>query len=227
MTREELIEWAAGLGVVTAPGLALRDGRSEASARARLAAAERGGLLVSHRVLRDCPTLYTVTRRAVAACPDNDLAPARISAAGARHAACCCAVAALLERAFPAYGLLGEPALRAHERRRGRPLANVAVGRVAAGADSHRPDLVLLDPAGVRAPVAVEVELTVKAPRRLRAICRGWARSRHVAGVVYVVSEPVLAPLERAIEAAAAAEKILPLPLERLSDLAGLASPFA
>lgn len=223
----DLLRWAAGLGVVTAQGLALHGDSSEASARARLAAAERGGLMVAHRLLRDLPTLYTVTPRGISRCGAQGLAPGRVSASGARHAATCCTVAAILERAFPTQQLLAEPALRLRERRRGRPLASIAVGRSGAGAASHRADMVLLGDSTAALPVAVEVELTVKAPRRLRAICRGWARSRNVAGVVYVASAPVLAPLARAVEAAAAGGRVVPVSLELLLQRRELRAPFA
>ncbi len=217
----ELVAWVAGLGVATASGLALRQGAGEASARARLTALAGKRLLRGHRILHGGPTLYTATRRGIAACGLEGLAPAAVSAAGAAHAQNCCDVAAALERAFPAWRLLGEPALRLEERRRGRPLATIAVGRRGAGAASHRPDLVLLDPSRAGRPLAVEVELTVKAPRRLQAICRGWARSRHVAGVLYVVSPAVLAPLTRAVEATAAGGTVVTVSLEVL--LAGAA----
>ena len=64
--------------------------------------------------------------------------------------------------------------------------------------------------------MAVEVELTVKAPRRLAAICRAWARSRGVAGVLYLVSPEVRRPLQRAIENAEAGERISLVGLEAL-----------
>ncbi len=65
-------------------------------------------------------------------------------------------------------------------------------------------------------PVAVEIELTVKAPRRLEAICRAWARSREVAGVLYLAPADVERALRRAIDKAQAAERIVILPLDAL-----------
>jgi hypothetical protein len=79
----------------------------------------------------------------------------------------------------------------------------------------HRPDLVLLprsEPA--RRPVAVEVELTIKAPRRLAAICRAWTRSRHVDGVLYLAPPAVERALVRAIGAARAGDCIVVVPLD-------------
>ena len=83
---------------------------------------------------------------------------------------------------------MGERELRREERERGAPLASAQLGSGPDGGPLlHRPDLVLwpntsADPL----PVAVEVELTVKAPRRLLEICRAWARCRAVAGVLYL-----------------------------------------
>ncbi len=63
-------------------------------------------------------------------------------------------------------------------------------------------------------PVAVEVELTVKAPRRLTGICRAWARSRCVAGVLYLAATEVERAVQRAIEQAHAHEQVVVVPLE-------------
>jgi hypothetical protein len=62
--------------------------------------------------------------------------------------------------------------------------------------------------------VAIEVELTVKAPERLRAIVRGWARSRAVGGVVYYAAPQARHALERAIERELAAERVAVVPLD-------------
>ena len=87
---------------------------------------------------------------------------------------------------------------RAAQRREGLRASagkRAAAGRYAGSTGLHRPDLVLLRRPRRRLalPVAVEVELTVKAPQRLRAICRAWARCSQVAGVVYLVSRAVAA----------------------------------
>jgi hypothetical protein len=82
----------------------------------------------------------------------------------------------------------------------------------------YRPDLVLWPKDSADGlPVAVEVELTRKAPRRLASICRAWARCRCVAGVIYLAAPDVLRPLARAIEQAHAGERVIALPLDALS----------
>jgi hypothetical protein len=62
-------------------------------------------------------------------------------------------------------------------------------------------------------PVVVEVELTVKAPRRLTAICRAWARCRTVAGVLYLAPANVERALSRAVAEVHAGEQSVVIPL--------------
>lgn len=218
--RRNLLATTARLGAVSAEALAALERTSVASARGRLAAAERAGLTVSWRPVRGVPTLHTVTSRGVRVAGTRGLSPARVSAAGARHAAEAATVAAGLAGAFPDREVLGEPGVRAWERERGRPLAALAEA-------AHRPDLLLV-PGGSyggrppELPVAIEVELTVKSPARLAAICRAWARSREVCGVIYLAADPVRAPLARAIAEAGAADRIAALALDAFgSAIAG------
>lgn len=211
--RAALLDWAARLGAITAEALALRDGCSLASARGRLAAAERGGWLRGVRLLADAPTLYTVTRSGLAAAAVGGIEPARVSVSSAPHAIACAAVAAALERRYPAYRLMGEHELLRSEREAGRALVSAQLGGGAGAglaAARHRPDLALWPRACAPAlPIAVEVELTVKASARLRDICRAWARCRRVAGVLYVAAPGVLRALERALADAHAGGRVL------------------
>jgi len=216
--RAEILRWTAGLGAVTAEALAIRLQVGVGSARARLLSAERRDLLARHRPLADRPSLYTVTRSGLRAISAPGLDPARVSAAGASHLIECAHVAAALELSYPDHRVAGERELRCEERERGRALASAGLG-VDAHAQPlrHRPDLVLWprDPrAGL--PVAIEVELTVKASERLLAICRAWARARCVAGVVYLVAPNVERALLSAVDRARAQERIAIVPLEAL-----------
>ncbi len=207
----EMISWVAGLGAASAEAFARAHGIAVPSARARLSLAERRGLLAVWRPLREQAALYTVTRAGLCAAGVKGLEPARVSPGGTRHAVLCSLAAAELARRFPGQRVIGEAELRRRERDAGAPLA--AIPAAGPGQAAHRPDLVLL--AGtVGAPVAVEVELTVKSPRRLAAICLMWARARHVGGVLYLATEPVRPPLARAIEQAGAGGRIAVLELE-------------
>jgi len=209
----EMIGWVAGLGAATAEAYASARGLEVASARARLSLAERRGLLAAWRPLRGQPALYTATRAGLRAAGVPGLEPARVSPGGARHAILCSLVAAALIRRYPDDRVIGEAELRREERRAGVTLASVRAQRPPA--PGHRPDLALLPNGGGRA-IAVEVELTVKSPRRLAAICLAWARSRHVGGVLYLAAEEVRPALGRAIEEARAGGRISVSALETL-----------
>jgi hypothetical protein len=214
-----LLEWAAALGAISAQALAVHDASSVASARTRLAAAARAGLLARSAPLRGGAPLYTLTGAGLRACGERGLAPVRVTAASAAHAATCALVAARLERRYPGRRVVGEPAIRVEEPSAGGSLSCLLpAGAGSAGARTHRPDLALLGGATGERPVAVEVELTVKAPRRLRAICLGWARCPSVAGVVYLATPPAQRALARAVEATMAADRVVVVPLQALED---------
>jgi hypothetical protein len=213
----ELVAWAARIGAVTAEALAHCEGRTAASARARLSAAERAGLFHSSRPLTDAPALFTATRAGLRAVGLLRLGVTRVTASNAAHTIASVAVAATLETHYPGHRVTGEGELRAQEREHGAPLASARLGMGPYQERLHRPDLVLWpDDRNRCLPLAVEVELTVKAPRRLAEICRAWARCRCVAGVLYVAAPGVLRPLARAIEAASAGERIAVLGLDAL-----------
>jgi hypothetical protein len=213
-----MLRWTARIGAVTAEAIALRHDATVGSAGARLAAAERRGQLLRSRPLAGRPALYTITREGLRACDARGLEPCRVTHANAAHLIACASTAAALERVYPNHRVLGERELRRDERDRGAALASAQLGPGGGGARSrHRPDLVLW-PAGEAGgrPVAVEVELTVKAPRRLVEICRAWARCRSVAGVLYLFAPECEHALARAIAGAGAQERIVALPLETL-----------
>jgi hypothetical protein len=213
----DVVCWTASLGAVTAEALALRLGVTTRSAQARLGAACRRGLLTSERPLASAPALYNVTRAGLRTSGIRGIRPCRIADGSARHLIMCAEVAATLERCYPDQRLVGERELRRDERERGQPLASALLGWVGPEASrKHCPDLVLWPADTDGAPVAVEVELTVKSPRRLVEICRAWARCRTVAGVLYIAPENVQRALSRAIAEARASEQIVVVPLSSL-----------
>ena len=149
------------------------------------------------------------------------LGPCHVSASNATHLTAVATVAAALERAYPDHTVRGERELRYEETQLGVQLASArlqaARGR---GRALHRPDLVLWPPRREALPTAIEVELTVKAPRRLEQICRAWARARCVAGVVYIAPVPVEGALQRAIARADAERRVVLVPLEAVIAVA-------
>ncbi|HST34408.1 MAG TPA: hypothetical protein VLJ80_12920 [Solirubrobacteraceae bacterium] len=218
--RIELLRWTAGMGAVTCESLALRRRASVASAQAMLSAAARAKQLARHRPLAGRPALYTITRLGLRAAALEGVEPCCVSAASAQHMIACAHVAAALECRYPGQLVIGERELRKREREAGAALASVVLRRVGEyGPLMHRPDLVMLPRSGSpRRPVAVEVELTVKAPRRLAEICRAWTRSRHVDGVLYFAPPAVERALDRAIGVARAGECVVVVPLGSLGS---------
>jgi hypothetical protein len=217
--RLDLLRWVASLGAITAEALSVRQGASLASARGRLAAACRQGQLSRTQMLSGRPALFTLTAAGRRAVGLQDGAVCRVSPSNATHLIACALAAASLERGYPGYRALGERELRGAERACGHPLASARLMGVHGGPSGlHRPDLVLVSADGERTlPIAVEVELTTKAPRRLRAICRAWARCPRVAGVLYLVGERVEPAVARAVAAAGAQDRIA---IVRLNALA-------
>ncbi len=213
----ELARWTASLGAVTAEALAHRRAVSVASARARLVAAQRAGLLSRERPLAGRPSLFSATRTGLRACGARGMQACKVKEGTANHLIECAAVAAALERCYPDHRVGGERELRRDEQEHDRLLASAQLGwALAPDKGRHRPDLVLWPNAVGELPVVVEVELTIKAHPRLVEICRAWARSRTVAGVLYFAAANVERALLRAIEEAQASERIVVLPLDLL-----------
>jgi hypothetical protein len=148
------------------------------------------------------------------------LKPPRVSSSGFAHLLECGRVARALSGSLTGrYDVHSERELRAWERS-GVVVASAELRFGTRGArEVHRPDLVCMPLALGELPLAVEVELTVKAPARLREIVRGWARSRRVAGVVYYAAPAPLRALERAIAQERAADAVSVLALARAGEL--------
>ncbi len=219
--RVAIMQWVASMGAVTAEALADHLGVTAAAARGQLQVLARAGLLSRKHLLAAQPALYTLTRAGMRTCGLRGLDPCRVSPSNAYHLIVCAGVAAAIERCYPDHTVLGERELRRDEREHGMPLASARLGAAPDGGPLlHRPDLVLWpdrseDGGGL--PVAVEVELTIKAPRRLTDICQAWARCRVIAGVLYIAPPKVERALERAIDRAQAHEQIVVVGLDALA----------
>jgi hypothetical protein len=88
--------------------------------------------------------------------------------------------------------------LRVWETRQAGALVSAEIGGAPGHPALHRPDLAVWRD-DRELPLAIEVELTVKAASRLRAIVRGWARNRRVGGVVYYASPVAIGAVRRAV----------------------------
>jgi hypothetical protein len=219
-----MLDWLAGLGAAALVDIAASQSISNAAAAPRLRRLERDGLLEVVRLLHGEPALYAVTRRGLRAAGRPDLSPPHISSSGFAHLLECGRVARVLGCSLgPGYSVHSERELRAWERAAGHAIASAELAWSAAGPrELHRPDLVCVaagEACAAGLPVAIEVELTVKAPRRLRVIVRAWARSRRVAGVVYYASGAAARALERAIADERAGAQVHVLALARAGEL--------
>ena len=211
--------WAAELGAVTAEALAVRSQVSIASARGVLRAAERGGLVTGTRPLHHGATLYSATASGLRATDAQALGVARVSASNAAHLAAVALVAAALAASTPptiasrASASCGATSVSPAGRSRAPASARrPTAGRCCTGPTSSCGPATRRQGGG---PVVVEVELTIKAPPRLAAICRAWARCPLVDGVLYYAPPPVSRAVQRAIDAAQAGERVVVLPLAR------------
>jgi hypothetical protein len=202
---EELVRFLGRHGVASVAHV-MHEFEIGRTAAYRLAAAcvERG-LIERDDSLRREPSVLYATREGLRwaglAYPVAKLSPSLI-----RHGLRCTSTAQALGREFPG-AVHTERDLCRIERQEGRPIASAKMGtRPDGGPRLHRPDLALVTEAGV---IAVEVELTAKAPRRLEGIMRAWRRSPWVSGVRYYC-EPgaTRRAVERAILATRSGERV-------------------
>jgi hypothetical protein len=120
---------------------------------------------------------------------------ATVSAHQVDHWAACASVALWAEERWGNRAVMSERELRRLEAESERPIGSCVVGEHRGGYEArHRPDLLVTDNGS---PIAIEVELTPKAPRRLEAIVRGFRRARHLEQTIYVVGD---ATTRRAVE---------------------------
>ena len=149
----------------------------------RVAACVERGLIVRVAPLRDEPSLLLATRDGLRYV-GLGLPVAVVSAGSVVHWLRCASVALGLGERHGHERVLTERELRAAEQMEHRPIASAKIGELPSGRPRlHRPDLVLL---GGEQPIAIEVELQPKTPRRLEQILRAWRRASWVAEVRYL-----------------------------------------
>jgi len=140
-------------------------------------------MLARCRLVNGQSTRYVATREGIAWAGSAQRDPARVGLAKAGHWALCARLATVRDRENGVVGVLGEPRLRTEELHGSDAVERAELARLPDGRPRlRRPDLVLF-PSDPALPVAVEVELSVKASRRLEAISRGWAQCRVVSEV--------------------------------------------
>jgi hypothetical protein len=196
--RAETTAWTTRLGAITPEALAEREQISTAEAQQRLDEAVRLGFLEKHSVLVGYSELYAATpsgrrlaRKHVVAgrypYPEG-LRSYRVTIGGARHTIACASVVAALERGYPGHRVIGEREMQRDESRQGRRLGSIDIPRWGQ-TRSHVPDILIWPPSrsedSAPLPIAVEIELVSKSKDVRTAICRAWARARHIEMALY------------------------------------------
>ncbi|HVQ58402.1 MAG TPA: hypothetical protein VMS60_05780 [Solirubrobacterales bacterium] len=181
-------------------------GVGRTAAYRRVAACVERGLLERLDLLRDEPRLLRATRAGLRYA-GLGLGVAKVSPGSVDHWLRCASTALVLTQEFGSGCVLSERELRLVERIEGRPIASAKLGAGPHGAPRlHRPDLVVSTDAGL---LAVEVELTPKAPRRLEALIRAWRRASWVSEIRYYCTPGVTRrALERAVEKTHAGDRV-------------------
>lgn len=220
---QEIVDWIGHLGAAGAEHVMRRFNMGRSWAYARLNSLVQGGLLEQRTLLYQQPGLYLATREGLRWCGLQRLGTYRVGPGGFEHTAHVAAIAA--DPLEVGWRVLSERDIRHEEADLGELLASARTGELPGGRPAlHRPDLAILTPDGQT--FAVEVELTVKAPRRLAAICQGWARARHVNQTIYLARPAPARALARAVDETRAQDRIQILQLEdRAGFLAALGHP--
>jgi hypothetical protein len=194
----ELVRFVGLHGAVAMEHVMLALGVGRTAAYRRVAACIEANLLERFDLLRGVPSILRATPSGLHYA-GLGLRVATISPGSVDHWLRCASTAILLSAEFGADAILSERQLRQLEEVEGRPLFSAKVGELPNGAPRlHRPDLAVITPG---LPLAIEVELTPKAPRRLEALIRAWRRAEWVGEVRYYC-EPGLT--RRAVERAIA-----------------------
>jgi hypothetical protein len=208
-----IVGWIGRLGAADAEHVMDRFAMGRSWAYARLSRLVKDGLLEQRTLLYRRPGLYLATADGLRWQGLGRLGVYRVSPGGFQHAQEVATAAVALHRALPGWEVLSEREIRVRESDRGELIASARLGELPGGRRAlHRPDLALVSPEGN--VVVVEVELSIKAPRRLAAICRAWARARHISAVYYLTPSPVARAVERAITETRSEDRIVVLPIE-------------
>ncbi len=206
-TRDrEVVRFVGVHGAVAIEHVMAALGVGRTAAYRRVAVCIEGGLLERLDLLRGEPSLLRATRAGLRYA-GLGLGPAVVSPGSVDHWLRCATTALELGEEFGPVRVRSERELVLAERIEERPIASAQVGELPSGAPRlHRPDLAIFTE---ERPIAVEVELTPKAPRRLEMLIRAWRRASWVGEVRYYC-EPGQArrAVERAVEKTRAQDRV-------------------
>jgi hypothetical protein len=197
----ELVRFVGRHGLVAMRHVMVELGVGRTAAYRRVAACVEAGLLERVDLLRSEPGTLRATRDGLRYA-GLGLPLAVVSPGAVDHMLRCVTTAQLLEAEHGRDRLLTEREIVLAEQIEGRPIASATVGERPGGSPRlHRPDLAVLGESGT---IAIEVELTPKAPQRLQGLIRGWRRaigSRVVSEVRYYCAPgQTRRAVERAVE---------------------------
>jgi hypothetical protein len=214
----EIVGWIGRIGAAGAEHVMGRFTMRQSWAYARLSRLVWDGLLEQKTLLYRKPGLYIATAHGLGSAGLEQLGLYRVSSGGFEHAQEVASAAVALHAGLPGWELLSERELRVEEGDRPELVASARLGELPGGRPAlHRPDLALISPEG--RTLAVEIELSIKAPRRLGAICRAWARARHVSHVYYLADAAPARAVSRAIAETRAGDRITVFPLQDAASL--------
>jgi hypothetical protein len=200
------VRFVGAQGAVTIGHVMAALGVGRTAAYRRVAFCIEAGLLERLSLLCDEPAILRATRQGLRYA-GLGLPLAVVSPGSVDHWLRCASMALILGEEFGADRVLSERELMLSERIEERPLFSAKVGELRSGAPRlHRPDLAVVT---AEQPIAIEVELTPKAPRRLEGLMRAWRRAGWIAEVHYYCEPgPTRRAVERAIEKTHAQERV-------------------
>jgi hypothetical protein len=202
----ELVNFVGRHGVVCIEHVMATLGVRRAQAYRRVATLIEAGLLERLDLLSAEPSLLRATRDGLRFA-GLGLPLAMVSPGEVDHYLRCASTALLLAERYGEERILTERELAFLERVEEHPIASARLGELPSGAPRlHCPDLAILTE---DRPIAIEVELTPKAPHRLKEIVRAWRRAGWVAEVHYHCAPGVTRrAVERAIAKTHASERV-------------------
>jgi len=182
---QELVRFVGRHGVVAMRHAMAELGVGRTAAYRRVAACIEAGLLERLDILCSEPGLLRATRAGLRyAGLGLPLAPA--SPGAVDHTLRCVSTAQLVGKRYGDDKVLSERELVLAEQIAGKSIASASIGEFHGRERLHRPDLAVFADEGT---IAIEVELTPKAPYRLQGLIRAWRHaigSRLIAEVHYL-----------------------------------------
>jgi hypothetical protein len=214
----QIVDWIGRLGAAGAEHVMRRFSLSRSVAYARLNSMVCDELLEHHAVLYARPGMYTATPAGLRWQGLESLGKFAVRPGGFEHAWQVAQATVQIENGLAGWPVFSDREIRAIETNNGKLFASAKTG--AAVADNpalHRPDLAVEGPGGKVA--SIEIELSIKSSSRLAAICRGWARARHIDRIYYLAAPGPASAVKRAARDAHATNRIRVLAIEEIPRL--------